>query len=331
MSLIQKPILTIAIPTYNRAKILDLALNRLFPQVKEFEEEIELIISDNASQDNTQEIIQKNVEQYNIKNIITFRQNENTGYFGNFKKCRELSNGTYFWLLSDNDLIEINVIKKIYETLKTCEKNLGAIYLHNLKNMNNFKVNFIEFEDITEEHRYFSFMLISSLIVYNYNEEDEYLFRRFKKNDFIGFTYFIQSLRHSKKICIIEGNIFFQFPTKVSFDIFKSWIEDISDCVKYIKELKILRENTINYLVNGYLERVVIHHVNRYLIYGNILGKKYGHKNNIKQRLERYYSDYIFYSHNIAPLFETPRFILILKEIIRRLKNNIYKRMLRFI
>ena len=42
-------LLTIAIPTFNRAEILDEALKRVLPEIKQFEEFIELIVSDNFS------------------------------------------------------------------------------------------------------------------------------------------------------------------------------------------------------------------------------------------------------------------------------------------
>jgi abequosyltransferase len=55
----EQPILTIAIPTYNRDFILSKALDNLLPQLSIYEDDIELIISDNASTDNTQEVIKE--------------------------------------------------------------------------------------------------------------------------------------------------------------------------------------------------------------------------------------------------------------------------------
>lgn len=316
----QKPLLTIAIPTYNRAKILDLALNRLFPQVKEFEQEIEMIISDNASQDNTQEIIRKNIEKYNIKNIITFRQNENTGYFGNFKKCRELSSGKYFWLLSDNDHLVDGIIKNIVITISNY-KQIGFIYLHEAIEYENYRISILDFEKIKDEHREFALMLISAVIVYNNKEEDELIFNKFNNNNFIGFLFLIQSLKFSKKISLIMGHIFEQYPTTVTFDIFKSWIEDISDCINYLKETNIVENRTIEHLVNGFLERVVIHHVNHYLIYGNIFGIKYGKREELMIRMNRHYISFKFYHENILPLFNKSWSELLVNEIFRRGKK----------
>lgn len=48
-----KPLLSICIPTYDRAELLRSALLSLAPQVKEMADEVEVIISDNCSTDSS--------------------------------------------------------------------------------------------------------------------------------------------------------------------------------------------------------------------------------------------------------------------------------------
>jgi len=52
-------LLTIAIPTYNRADLLDKQLTWLSQAIKGFETECEILVSDNCSTDHTQSIINK--------------------------------------------------------------------------------------------------------------------------------------------------------------------------------------------------------------------------------------------------------------------------------
>ena len=52
-------LLTIAIPTYNRAALLDKQLAWLAIAIKGFESECEIIISDNCSTDNTPGVVKK--------------------------------------------------------------------------------------------------------------------------------------------------------------------------------------------------------------------------------------------------------------------------------
>ena len=131
-----KPLLTIAIPTWNRASILNNALAALLPQITS-KDEIEIIISDNASDDNTGEIIKKHCQINNTLNIKHNTQSENTGYYGNFHKCRQLSNGVYFWLLSDNDFIADNLVEYILSLLN--KQNPSFVFLKDWKHAN--KVN----------------------------------------------------------------------------------------------------------------------------------------------------------------------------------------------
>lgn len=67
-------LLTIAIPTYNGANTISNMLEILLPQC---DERVEILISDNASTDNTKLIIDKYIEKY--ENIIYVRNAKNIG------------------------------------------------------------------------------------------------------------------------------------------------------------------------------------------------------------------------------------------------------------
>ena len=58
-----QPLLTIAIPTYNRPSYLDINLKQLFHNWKQLEvkNELEILISNNHSTDNTDTIIKNNI------------------------------------------------------------------------------------------------------------------------------------------------------------------------------------------------------------------------------------------------------------------------------
>ncbi|MEM9680491.1 MAG: glycosyltransferase family 2 protein, partial [Bacteroidota bacterium] len=130
----EKPLLTIAVPTWNRADILDDALSQLLPQIKHHSDRVEIIISDNASDDHTDQIIKKHCSLNSHLNIIHFTQNENTGYFGNFHKCRTLSSGEYFWLLSDNDFIANGLVDYVLEVL--IENSPSFVFLRDWEHAN---------------------------------------------------------------------------------------------------------------------------------------------------------------------------------------------------
>jgi glycosyltransferase involved in cell wall biosynthesis len=98
------PLVTIAIPTYNRAdgylkNAIDCALTQTYQNV-------EVVISDNCSSDNTQEV----VKGFNDPRIRYFRQSINIGANNNFNFCLDRAQGDYFLLLHDDDSIDSDFI-----------------------------------------------------------------------------------------------------------------------------------------------------------------------------------------------------------------------------
>lgn len=83
--------LTIAIPTYNRLEKLKICLKRLMEQKKI--EQIEIIVSDNASTDGTGEYMTELVKK--AENIHYYRNTENVGPDKNFLNCFEKAVGEY--------------------------------------------------------------------------------------------------------------------------------------------------------------------------------------------------------------------------------------------
>jgi len=120
-------ILTIGIPTYNRASDLDKCLSSLLNQVQEFEEYIEIFISDNNSEDQTSEIVQKYVSSGFKINL--FRQKQNVGMDKNFATLYEKCQTKYLWLFSDDDILLPDGLNKIMHILK--HKEAGVLYLNN--------------------------------------------------------------------------------------------------------------------------------------------------------------------------------------------------------
>lgn len=98
------PLVTIGIPTYNRAdsylrEALESAVKQTYPN-------IEIVVSDNCSTDDTERLV-KNFEDPRIR---YFKQTENVGAYKNFNFCLQQANGEYFLILSDDDLIDNDFI-----------------------------------------------------------------------------------------------------------------------------------------------------------------------------------------------------------------------------
>jgi len=121
-----KPILSICIPTYNRAEFLSEAIESVLNQLTE-DIKVEICISDNASTDNTEELVKKYQEK-EICNIIYHKNHENIGADRNFLKVVEIANGEYCWYLGSDDKISPSSINKI---LNEISNNKNDIYLFN--------------------------------------------------------------------------------------------------------------------------------------------------------------------------------------------------------
>jgi len=99
------PLVTVAIPTYNRAgSYLNQALESA---IKQSYSNIEIIVSDDCSTDNTEMV----VNNFNDRRIKYFRHNENIGANNNCNFCLEQANGLFFLLLFDDDLIDNDFVE----------------------------------------------------------------------------------------------------------------------------------------------------------------------------------------------------------------------------
>ena len=319
-----RPLLTIAIPTYNRAKILDICLQKVLEQIFEFTEQIELVVSDNSSSDNTTDIVEKYINKFD--SFIFNKQPFNTGYFGNFRKCRELSNGKYLWLLSDNDHIFPGVIRKIIEHIMKA-KDIGALYLHNVIRTNNgiFEIKRTQMKQIRVCHRYFRMMLISSVIFLNEKSDDEYIHKQFTGNTLLGFLYFCSAMRIRENIDIIIGKIYQGCPTGVYFDVFDSWTNDIMACVAYMEKCNLFDHKLKEYFVSGFLNRILFHHVSDYCKKAKLHGYNTEKIIHIRDKLDRYYISYSYYRKFIRPLFNQNEIISEYLKFRRRVENIAYK------
>ena len=98
------PLVTIGIPTYNRAH--DTLPQALASAVAQTYPNLEIVVSDNCSEDNTCEV----VAGFKDERVRYIRHPENIGANNNFNACVEHARGDYLLLLHDDDLIDENII-----------------------------------------------------------------------------------------------------------------------------------------------------------------------------------------------------------------------------
>lgn len=120
-----RPLLTIAIPTYNRACCLRELLSCLLGQLAA-ELRVELIVSDNASPDETPEVV-KEFTEHGLR-IRYIRNATNIGSDANFLQCFEQARGKYVWIFGDDDVIIPGGISTVLGCLE--EQEFDLVYLN---------------------------------------------------------------------------------------------------------------------------------------------------------------------------------------------------------
>ncbi len=105
--------LSICIGTYNRAAFIGAALDSILSQVTD---ECEIVISDNASTDGTEEVVAQYAQRF--KGVHYFKQDENRGFDQNFDRAVELARGEYCWLMADDDVLKPGAIATVLDALR---------------------------------------------------------------------------------------------------------------------------------------------------------------------------------------------------------------------
>lgn len=106
------PKLSICIATYNRGKFIGETLDSILSQMHS---EVELIVVDGASPDDTPEVM----ERYLLgkQEIRYFRETENSGVDRDYDKAVGYARGEYCWLMTDDDLLQPGAIDRVCSEL----------------------------------------------------------------------------------------------------------------------------------------------------------------------------------------------------------------------
>lgn len=120
-----QPILSICVPIYNRESYFRRMLESFLQDNSLFESDVELLISDNNSEENLTSCVNEYIGK-GLK-LSYYRQEINLGSNGNFKFCFSKIKGKYCWLLGSDDIPEPGVLSKIVNVLKN--DDIGLLHI----------------------------------------------------------------------------------------------------------------------------------------------------------------------------------------------------------
>jgi abequosyltransferase len=125
-SILTRPLLTIAIPTFNRAAYLQLCLQQFLPDRDLVDDgTVEILVSDNCSTDQTAATVETLSQQgLSIRSI----SNEiNIGSDANIAQCFNQARGRYVQIMGDDDLYLPGKLKYVISLLR--ENDYGVVCL----------------------------------------------------------------------------------------------------------------------------------------------------------------------------------------------------------
>lgn len=123
----KQPLISILIPTYNRPEYLKECINSVLSQKWFNNDELEIIISDNSTNNDTKIIVEKVIIDNLDKKIIFNKNSLNIGMIWNWNKLLELKTWNYFIFLSDDDKFYNNdSLKILYDNL--IQNNVDVCY-----------------------------------------------------------------------------------------------------------------------------------------------------------------------------------------------------------
>ncbi|WP_368489592.1 glycosyltransferase family 2 protein [Clostridium sp. BJN0013] len=147
-------VLTVVIPCYNSADYMDRAIESLLIG----NEDLEVLIVDDGSSDNTSIIADEYEEKY--PNIIRAIHKENGGHGDAINTGLRYSKGIYFKVLDSDDWFDKNSLKKVLDILKNMINNskpldmLIANYVY--ENINMHKSKSINYKGAMPEEKIFT-------------------------------------------------------------------------------------------------------------------------------------------------------------------------------
>lgn len=215
--------LSICIPTYNRSGYLKRFLEKLYAEIAKFslQNKIEVIVSDNASPDDTREIVQNFTEQ----GLIYSRNENNIGPDANFLKLFEMSSGEYIWLPGDDDLFADDFLPYILQVAE--KEKFDYFYLRTVgdtSSVNNRSYTAVSNSELFSRTTIFttfmtSQVIRSELIKPHINNAKKYL------GGFMAYYFIFAKSLEASKICLIsdQKEIFMTVENTGGYSFYRVW------------------------------------------------------------------------------------------------------------
>lgn len=208
----EKKILTVGIPTFNRPNELEIILKKLMIQSNQ---DFYVLISDDSTNNSVEILCKEYLKKMN--NLIYHKNEKNLGFSSNVLQLYELNKTEYIWFLCDDDEISDNAIDDIINSLKKYNPSVavfnyswvdsyGALGVAGVKED---KVYYQE-SDCEDYSAIMRLTFLSILVFKKLEILDEIKKTNYKNNVFVQITIGFKVLEKEFVFCEIGKNILFR-------------------------------------------------------------------------------------------------------------------------
>ena len=159
----RNPILTIAIPTYNRPEKIKRQVNSVLSQLTD---DVSLVVIDNHSEKSVSELFDKET----LGKFKIVRNHFNMGGDGNIAKCFDVCETEWLWTLSDDDYLSNNAVQVVLNDIR----DKGDCLFINYNRKESRMVNGLK-EFAHSAIDMYSYLFWISACVYNVNRLGQYM------------------------------------------------------------------------------------------------------------------------------------------------------------
>lgn len=285
------PLISICIPTYNRAGNLKKCLNSIFRQIKTWMN-IEVVIVNNDSPDNTEEVVMSFKNKYD--NIIYIKNENNIGGDKNILYVPTYANGQFVFLHGDDDYFMDGSLVNVYNFVKDNTDN-SFIFFQVTKNDKSVK-NITSVDEFVAKITGTSSAFMSSIMMKKCFYDELKDKEKFIDSGLNQIYILLSILECYPKACIINYSLFY-YENNLSggYNWPKVFIENYLNLLRYFTDKNVLSQRIYNFEKERVLKQSAIEWLG---VFKENNRMKEFHMDTLKHYVDKYYKNEEYYKES---------------------------------
>lgn len=242
----KQPLLSICIPTWNRAKYLEISLKRIRSQISSIEDGLlEIFVSDNCSSDATEDVVKRLI----IDGMpINYNRNlENLGMDRNFLQCIQHAAGKYIMLVGDDDVFKDGAIAYLLHVLS--QGDFGMLNVAAVKGREEMEV-YNNPTDFLKRVSYWTTFISANIFrsdIVNAISNPEHYFQSY----FLHIPYYIKAVNAHTQNVVVNKEVFdsgLDSKSNGGYNLYKVFVESFLGLLREHVDSSELSVSTFEYI-----------------------------------------------------------------------------------